>query len=602
MDYQSVNPANGEILRSFDQHTDEQMRSALATADNTYRSVWSKMAISDRAKIVGRAAALMLERKESLARLSTLEMGKRISEGRSEVELSAAILQYYADNAETFLSPQIIESKIGDARLEYSPLGVLIAVQPWNYPYYQLSRFAAPQLMAGNVLLVKHAPGVPQCALAFEQLLTDAGSPAGAYTNLFLSNDQVGALIDDSRIRGVALTGSERAGESLASRAGKNLKKSTMELGGSDCFIVLEDCDLRYAVNMAVEGRMSNAGQTCIGSKRFIVVGTRAEQFLSAFRDALEQLKPGDPLDEATTLAPLSSDAALNLLLIQVREAVAKGARVFTGGDRLGKTGAYMQPTILTNVTPDNPAYRQEFFGPVALFFIARDEDEAIAIANDSPFGLGGSVYTSDIEHGKKVASRIETGMVFINYPSMSAPDLPFGGIKRSGYGKELSHLGIEEFVNKKLIWVSPAPATYQTQAKTGSEQKIEGKVQETRYERGLKKMSEVYGVPVEEVVAPLRDLGRYMVEFPYGDIYSRDGLAVRDREIATIAMLTALGGREPQLRVHMASALNVGLTADELYEIIIHTVIFAGFPTAINALNVLRDFLSQHHGGQKNS
>src|SRR6266699_1186404 len=565
MDYQSVNPANGEVLRSFDQHTDEQMRSALATADNTYRSVWSTMAISDRAKIVGRAASLMLERKESLARLASLEMGKRISEGRDEVNLSASILQYYADNAEKFLSPKIIESKTGSARLEYSPLGVLIGIQPWNYPYYQLSRFAAPHLMAGNVLLVKHASGVPQCALAFEQLFTDVGSPAGAYTNLFLSNDQVGVLIDDPRIRGVALNGSERAGESLASRAGKNLKKSTMELGGSDCFIVLEDCDLKYAVNMAVAGRMSNAGQTCIGSKRFIVVGARAMQFLNAFRDALEQLKPGDPLDEATTLAPLSSDAALKLLLNQVREAVANGARVFTGGDRLGKTGAYMQPTILTNVTPGNPDYRHEFFGPVALFFIARDEDEAIAIANDSPFGLGGSVYTSDIEHGKKVASRIETGMVFINYPSMSAP-------------------------------------TCQTQVKTGSEQQIQGETQETRYERGLKKMSEVYGVPVEEVVAPLRDLGRYMVEFPYGDIYSRDGLAVRDREIATIAMLTALGGREPQLRVHMASALNVGLTADELYEIIIHTVIFAGFPTAINALNVLRDFLSQHQGGQKKS
>ena len=459
MEYQSVNPANGDVLRSFDQHTDEQMLSALATAETTFRSIWSKMAISDRAKIVGKAASLMLERKESLARVASLEMGKRISEGRSEIELSAAILQYYADNAETFLSPQIIESKIGDARLEYSPFGVLIGIQPWNYPYYQLSRFAAPQLMAGNVLLVKHAPSVPQCALAFEQLLADAGSPAGAYTNLFLSNDQVGTLIDDPRIRGVALTGSERAGESLASRAGKNLKKSTMELGGSDCFIVLEDCDLKYAVQMAVAGRMSNAGQTCIGSKRFIVVGARAKQFLNAFRDALEQLKPGDPLDEATTLAPLSSDAALKLLLNQVREAVANGARVFTGGDRLGKTGAYMQPTILTDVTPDNPAYRQEFFGPVALFFTAKDEDEAVAIANDSPYGLGGSVYTSDIEHGKRVASRIETGMVFINYPSMSAPDLPFGGIKRSGYGKELSNLGIEEFVNKKLIWVAPAPA-----------------------------------------------------------------------------------------------------------------------------------------------
>jgi succinate-semialdehyde dehydrogenase/glutarate-semialdehyde dehydrogenase len=335
MAYQSVNPANGEILRSFDEHTDEQMRSALATADNTYRNVWATMPIRDRAKIVGGAASLMRERIENLARLASLEMGKRISEGRDEVNLSASILQYYADNAETFLSPKIIESKTGDARLEYSPLGVLIGIQPWNYPYYQLSRFAAPHLMAGNVLLVKHASGVPQCALAFEQLFTDAGSPAGAYTNLFLSNDQVGALIDDPRVRGIALTGSERAGESLASRAGKNLKKSTMELGGSDCFIVLEDCDLNYAVQMAVAGRMSNAGQTCIGSKRFIVVGARAKQFLNAFRDALEQLKPGDPLDEATTLAPLSSDAALKLLLNQVGEAVARGARVFTGGDRI---------------------------------------------------------------------------------------------------------------------------------------------------------------------------------------------------------------------------------------------------------------------------
>ncbi len=434
MAYQSINPANGELLASFDQQTDEQMRSALATADNTYRRIWSKMPVRERAKIVGRAASLMSERKENLARLASLEMGKRISEGRGEVELSAAILNYYADNAEAFLAPRIIESKAGYARLEFSPLGVLIGVQPWNYPYYQLSRFAAPQLMAGNVLLVKHASGVPQCALAFEKLLTDAGSPAG-------------------------VTGSERAGESLASRAGRNLKKSTMELGGSDAFIVLQDCDFEYAVKMAVLGRMSNAGQTCIGSKRFIVVGARAEQFLNAFRDALKQLKAGDPLDETTTLAPLSSDAALKLLLGQVREAVTHGARVFTGGERLGKTGAYMQPTILTNVSPDNPAYRQEFFGPVALFFAAKDEDEAIAIANDSPYGLGGSVYTSDIEHGKQVASRIETGMVFINFPTMSAPDLPFGGIKRSGYGKELSSLGIEEFVNKKLLWVAPVEA-----------------------------------------------------------------------------------------------------------------------------------------------
>jgi succinate-semialdehyde dehydrogenase/glutarate-semialdehyde dehydrogenase len=455
MTYQSINPFSGELLKRFDQNSDLHMKNALATADTAFRTVWSTATFRDRARIVGRAASLMSERKESLARLASLEMGKRIAEARDEVDLSVAILGYYADHAETFLAPQTIESTVGDARLEFSPLGTLIGVQPWNFPYYQLARFAAPNLMAGNVLLVKHASGVPQCALAFEQLFTDAGAPRGVYTNLFLSSDQIAALIDDPRIRGVALTGSEQAGEALASRAGRNLKRSTMELGGSDPFIVLEDCDLEFAVRMAVLGRMGNAGQTCIGAKRFIVVGPRAEQFLIAFRDALAQLKPGDPLDERTTLAPLASEAALNLILEQVREAVANGARLFAGGDRIQRQGAFMQPTILTDIAPDNPAFRKEFFGPVALFFPARDEEEAIELANNSPFGLGSSVYTSDIEQGKRVASRIESGMVFVNYPFISAPELPFGGIKRSGYGKELSSLGIHEFVNKKLVCVA---------------------------------------------------------------------------------------------------------------------------------------------------
>ena len=456
MTYQSINPFSGELLKRFDGHSDLQMEIALATANTAFLKVWSMATFRDRAGIVGRAASLMMERKESLARLATIEMGKRIAEARDEVELSAAILRYYAEHAETFLAPQPIESAFGDAHLEFSPLGVLIGVQPWNFPYYQLARFAAPNLMAGNVLVVKHASGVPQCALAFEQLFTDAGAPRGVYTNLFLSSDQVGTLIDDSRIKGVALTGSEQAGEALASRAGKNLKRSTMELGGSDPFIVLDDCNLEFAVKMAVLGRMGNCGQTCIGAKRFIVVGPRAEQFLVAFRDALAQLKPGDPLDERTTLAPLASETALDLILEQVHEAVAHGARLVAGGDRFEHRGAFMQPTILTDVAPDNPAFRKEFFGPVALFFPARDEQEAIMLANNSPFGLGGSVYTSDIEHGKRVASRIESGMVFVNYPFISAPELPFGGIKRSGYGKELSNLGIQEFVNKKLVCATP--------------------------------------------------------------------------------------------------------------------------------------------------
>jgi succinate-semialdehyde dehydrogenase/glutarate-semialdehyde dehydrogenase len=281
---------------------------------------------------------------------------------------------------------------MGDAHIEYEPLGVLLSVQPWNYPYYQLSRFAAPHLASGNTMLVKHAPDVPQCALAFERILQEAALPEGVYTNVFISNEQADKVIEDPRIQGVALTGSERTGSILASLAGQNLKKSTMELGGSDAFIVLEDCDLDFAVKMAVVGRIGNVGQTCIGAKRFIVVGPRVDRFLEAFSAALALLNPGDPFDPQTTLGPLCSEGALEHLLSQVKEAVSYGAHVYTGGNRIDRPGAFMQPTILTNITPDNPAYRQEFFGPVALFFKARNEEEAVAIANDSPYGLGGSI------------------------------------------------------------------------------------------------------------------------------------------------------------------------------------------------------------------
>ncbi len=418
---------------------------------------WAARPFKERSKIIAKSAQLFLEKKEELARLATLEMGKRIVESRGEVKLSASILQYFADNAEAFLAPKKLASVTGDAHLEFSPLGVLLSIQPWNYPYYQLARFAGPHLMAGNVMLVKHAAGVPQCAIAFEQTLQEAGLPEGVYTNLFLTNDQAGSLIDDPRVKGIALTGSERAGEILAARAGKNLKKSTMELGGSDAFIVLEDADLDHAVAMAVLGRFGNNGQTCIGAKRFIVIESVLDEFLPRFVAAARELKLGNPFDETVTLGPLSSDAALQLILQQIKEATDHGAHVALGGRRAGKVGAFLEPTILTNVTPENPAYRKEFFGPVALVFSAKDEDGAVAIANDSPFGLGGSVYTADVERGKRVARRIESGMVFINYPDVSAPDLPFGGIKRSGYGKELSSLGLEEFVNRKLILVPNA-------------------------------------------------------------------------------------------------------------------------------------------------
>jgi succinate-semialdehyde dehydrogenase / glutarate-semialdehyde dehydrogenase len=453
MPYVSVNPATGEVLRNFPEHTDEEMWDALTTANRAFRS-WASRPFSERSKIIGRSAHLLLEKKEELARLATLEMGKRIAESRGEVELSASIMRYFADNAEFLLAPKKIDSATGDARLEYSPLGVLLSIQPWNHPYYQLARFVGPHLMSGNVVLLKHAPGVPQCALAFERVLREAGVPDGVYTNMFLNNDQSGSLIDDPRVKGVALTGSERAGEALASRAGRNLKKSTMELGGSDAFIVLDDADLDHTVAMAVLGRFGNSGQTCIASKRFIVVESMLDKFLARFIAAAEQLKLGNPLDESVTLGPLASDAALQLILRQIKEATSNGAQIVLGGRRAGEVGAFLEPTILTNVTRDNPAYDQEFFGPVALVFQAKDEEEAIAIANDSPFGLGGSVYTSDVERGKRVASRIESGMVFINYPYVSAPELPFGGIKRSGYGRELSSLGLEEFVNKKLILV----------------------------------------------------------------------------------------------------------------------------------------------------
>jgi succinate-semialdehyde dehydrogenase/glutarate-semialdehyde dehydrogenase len=453
MPYNSVNPATGKVMKTFTEHTDEQMWSALANADKAFRT-WAAEPFRERSKIIGRSAQILLEKKEELARLATLEMGKRIAESRGEVELSASIMQYFADNAETFLAPKKLNSVMGDARLEYSPFGVLLSIQPWNYPYYQLARFAGPHLMSGNTILLKHAPGVPQCALAYEQVLREAGVPEGVYTNLFLTNDQSGALIDDPRVKGIALTGSERAGEALASRAGKNLKKSTMELGGSDAFIVLDDADLDHTVAMAILGRFGNNGQTCIGAKRFIVVQSMLDKFLPRFIAAAKDLKVGDPLDESVTLGPLSSVAALQLILGQIKDATTHGAKVLLGGRPLGEVGAFMEPTILTNVTPDNPAYKQEFFGPVALILPAKDEDDAVAIANDSPFGLGGSVYSSNIDKANRVASRVETGMVFINYPDVSWPDLPFGGIKRSGYGKELSNLGLEEFVNKKLILV----------------------------------------------------------------------------------------------------------------------------------------------------
>ena len=458
MTYQSINPYDGKILTTFEELTDTQLETALETAAFRFET-WRYKTFAQRAVVAAKVAAIMRERVDELARLVTLEMGKRIEEARGEVELSADIIDYYARHAEAFLAPQPIELDSGEAAVESSPFGVVFGVQPWNFPYYQLARFAAPNLMAGNVVMVKHAGCVPQCAIAFEKLWIEAGALAGVYTNLLISHDQVDQVIDDPRIKGVALTGSVDAGKSVAARAGQNLKKSTMELGGNDAFIVLEDADLDKTVRWAVWAKMNNTGQCCVAAKRFIVVEGLADQFLDKFKAALAALKPGDPMDESTTLGPLSTEAALVKLLAQVEQAVAKGAAVVMGGKRINRPGSFMQPTILTNIKSDNPAFREEFFGPVALFFWVKNEDEAVALANNSDFGLGGSVFTRNIARGKRLASRVDTGMMFINQPTWSAPDLPFGGIKNSGYGRELSSMGIQEFVNKKLVRVASIDA-----------------------------------------------------------------------------------------------------------------------------------------------
>jgi succinate-semialdehyde dehydrogenase / glutarate-semialdehyde dehydrogenase len=455
MAYQTINPFTEELVKTFREHTDAQLEAIIAKAEEIYEKDWSLRPLAERKAIVKKAASILREKRDEFATPITIEMGKLFREAQGEVELSADILDYYADNAEKFLAPEKLKVKEGEAFVESEPLGVLFCVEPWNFPYYQLARVAGPNLMVGNTLIVKHAPNVPQCALAFEKLFLDAGAPAGAYTNVFLSNEQAATAIADKRIRGVALTGSERAGEAVASEAGKALKKSTMELGGSDAFIVLDDADMDTAVKWGVWGRMNNTGECCVAAKRFILDEKIADRFLDRFKKELEKLVPGDPMDPNTTLGPLCTKGALDLVQKQIKTAVDCGAKVSMGGKRLDRPGYFLEPTILTDITPKNPAFHQEFFAPVALIFRVKDEKEAIKLANDSPYGLGGSVITKDIERGKRIARQIDTGMVFINQATWTAPDLPFGGVKNSGYGRELSELGIGEFVNKKLIRVA---------------------------------------------------------------------------------------------------------------------------------------------------
>jgi succinate-semialdehyde dehydrogenase / glutarate-semialdehyde dehydrogenase len=454
MPIQTINPATNKLVKSFEEMTEQAEDAAVAQATEAYTS-WRKTPYQQRASILHMVASLMREKKESLSKLITLEMGKLIAQAEGEIDLSADIFDYYATNGEKFLADKQLEPKYGKAFIRHSPIGVLLGVEPWNFPFYQVARFAAPNIMIGNTVLIKHASLVPQCGIAIEELFKEAGAPVGLYTNLLISGKRATALVADERIKGVSLTGSEEAGASIAAEAGKNLKKSVLELGGSDAFIILEDADIDKAVEWAVVGRINNNGECCVASKRFIAVEKIADEFLRKFKDKLSNLKIGDPMDATTELGPLSSEEAAVHIADQVTRSVKAGAKILLGGKRMSREGAFMEPTILTDLKPGIPAYHEELFGPVASFYRVKDEQAAIDLANDSTYGLGGSVFTQDIERGKRVADQIDTGMVFINHPTWTQADLPFGGTKRSGYGRELSALGIEEFVNKKLIRIS---------------------------------------------------------------------------------------------------------------------------------------------------
>jgi len=457
MAYQTTNPATGMVEKSFEEISDAELELTLAAAHKCFTDDWRHRSVADRATIIAKAASLMRAESDRLAALIVREMGKLFDQAAGEVALSADILDYYASRAAEYLTPKAIPEKPG-ATVHTLPIGVLLAVEPWNFPYYQLARVVGPQLMVGNTLIVKHASSVPQCAEAFADIMRRAGAPDGAYANIFATTDQIGTLIDDDRVRGATVTGSERAGAAVAERAGRNLKKSVMELGGSDPLIILEDAPFETTVDNVIWGRMNNTGQSCVASKRVIVVGReRGERFLNAIRDRMAALKAGDPMDAATTLGPLSSESAVKGLLKQIEEAKAGGATVAFGGRRIDRPGFYLEATILTDIGPDNPIYLQELFGPVLSFYVVDDEQDAIKLANAVPYGLGGSVFTADIARGERVALQIESGMAFVNNPTWTAPELPFGGVKNSGYGRELSDLGFGEFVNHKLIAISAA-------------------------------------------------------------------------------------------------------------------------------------------------
>jgi succinate-semialdehyde dehydrogenase/glutarate-semialdehyde dehydrogenase len=453
IEYAVTNPATREILKTFETIGDDALKTAIGRAHDAHRGWGRGTSVEERAGVLARVGALHTERREELAQIITREMGKPIEQALGEVDFSAAIYQYYADSASKIMADEPIELLDGEgsAFVRRSSVGLLLGIMPWNYPYYQVARFAGPNLVIGNTILLKHAPQCPESAAAMEQILHDAGVPEDAYINIYATNEQIEWVIADPRVQGVSLTGSGRAGAAVAEIAGRYLKKVVLELGGSDPFIVLEADDLDAIVEQAVGGRLENTGQACNAAKRFIVVDDLYGSFVEKFTAALTEVEPGDPSSRDTTIGPLSSTAAADRLEAQVKDAIDAGATLVAGG---GREGNFFKTAVLTGITKDNPAYSEEFFGPVAQVYKVGSEAEAIELANDTPYGLGSYVFTSDQDQALRVADQIEAGMVFINVVGAEGVELPFGGVKGSGFGRELGRFGADEFVNKKLIRV----------------------------------------------------------------------------------------------------------------------------------------------------
>jgi len=450
----TLNPATGKIEKEFQPFTPSQIDSAIQLADDTYKT-WRFESFENRKKIVKAAAAEMRNQKEFLATLITTEMGKPLRESRIEIDYSANILDYYADNAENFLKPESLVSEKGDALVISEPIGALLGVMPWNFPFSQIARFAAPNIMAGNTILLKTASNIPQCGEAFEAIFTNSGAPLGIYQNLFIQGNETSDLVKDSRIKGVSLTGSDKAGASIAKVAGENIKKSVLELGGTDPMIILNDADLEKVMAGTINGRLRNAGQACTSSKRIIVQEEIYDQYLAKVTAYVQNMKVGNPMEDDTDMGPVSSKNAMETLLDQINQSIEQGAQLVVGGKQIGNEGSFLEPTILTDLKPGMKAYDEEVFGPVVCLIKVKTIDEALTIANDTIYGLGASIYTENIQKAQEIACKIDSGMVYINKQVSSSPELPFGGTKRSGYGRELSKAGILEFLNRKLILTS---------------------------------------------------------------------------------------------------------------------------------------------------